>query len=190
MCQQILLQIGGHGLTTLVHEMLRSDNKSCCLHGIELSVHCADNETRNLLKTITCRSDTWNDHFSLLQRKTGVALAALSENSAVVNVITRWGFFLDELVHVRNALPSMTDSDLAAAYDAIATGSETDKAKGVFAIAMARCPRGHQGTLRPLAAIPYRPIIGRILRHLNRAADPPPIAEAYVEQACCAWASP
>jgi hypothetical protein len=134
--QQILLQIGGHGLTTLVHEMLRSDNKSCCLHGIELSVHCADNETRNLLKTITCRSDTWNDHFPLLQLKAGVALAALSENSAVVNVITRWGIVLDELVHVRNALPSMTDSDLAVAYDAIATGREAEKAKGVFAITL------------------------------------------------------
>jgi len=62
--------------------------------------------------------------------------------------------------------------------------------KRVFAIDMARCPRCHQGTLRLIAALTYRPIIGRILRPLKLAADPPPMAEARLEQACFAWTSP
>jgi hypothetical protein len=62
--------------------------------------------------------------------------------------------------------------------------------KRVFSIDMERCPRCHLGALRTIAAITYRPIIRRILRHLQLAADPPPIVPARAEQGCFAWASP
>jgi hypothetical protein len=52
-----------------------------------------------------------------------------------------------------------------------------------------RCPRGHQGTLRLIAALTYGPISRRILTPLRLAAAPPPIASARLEQAHCAWAS-
>lgn len=58
--------------------------------------------------------------------------------------------------------------------------------KRVFAIAMERCPRCQQGTLRIIAAITEGSVITQILRHLKLAVDPPPIAPA--RQATFAWA--
>ena len=57
------------------------------------------------------------------------------------------------------------------------------------ALAMARCPWCLQGTLRLIAAITHGEVIRQILRHLQRAADPPPIAPARVRQAAFAWSS-
>ena len=72
--------------------------------------------------------------------------------------------------------------------------------KRVFALAMATClpplcgrrepcdlPFCHQGALRMLAAITQAEVIRKILRHLKRAADPPPLAPAHVRQATFAW---
>jgi hypothetical protein len=57
--------------------------------------------------------------------------------------------------------------------------------KRVFAIDMERCPMCQQGRLRIIAAITERSVIQKILRHLNLAVDPPPIAPA--QQAAFAW---
>jgi hypothetical protein len=57
--------------------------------------------------------------------------------------------------------------------------------KRVFAIDMERCPACQQGRLRIIAAIMERSVIQKILRHLNLAVDPPPIAPA--QQAAFAW---
>jgi hypothetical protein len=57
--------------------------------------------------------------------------------------------------------------------------------KRVFAIAMARCPRGQQGTLQIIAAITEGSVIKKILRHLKLAVDPPSIAPA--RQAAFVW---
>ena len=54
--------------------------------------------------------------------------------------------------------------------------------KRVFTIDMEQCPRCHQGALRIIAVITYRPIIHRILTHLKLAPEPPPIAPARLEQ--------
>ena len=59
----------------------------------------------------------------------------------------------------------------------------------VFGVAMARCPWCQQGALRLLAAITYGEVIRKSLRHLQRAADPPPMAPARVRQEALAWAS-
>jgi Putative transposase/Transposase zinc-binding domain len=53
----------------------------------------------------------------------------------------------------------------------------------VFGVEMARCPFGHQGTLRLIAVITQGEVIRKILRHLKLAADPPPIAPARARQA-------
>jgi hypothetical protein len=47
---------------------------------------------------------------------------------------------------------------------------------------MARCPFCQQGTLRIIAVITQGAVIHKILRHLKRAADPPPIALARSRQ--------
>ena len=57
--------------------------------------------------------------------------------------------------------------------------------KRVFGIAMARCPVCQQGTLRLIAAMTEVSVIRKILRHLKRAVDPPPMAPA--RQAAFAW---
>jgi len=56
-----------------------------------------------------------------------------------------------------------------------------------FDVDMARCPLCHQGTLRLIAVITQGEVIRKILRHLKRAADPPPIAPARSCQAPCDW---
>jgi hypothetical protein len=48
----------------------------------------------------------------------------------------------------------------------------------VFALELARCPWGQQGRLRRIAVITPGEVIRTILRHLQRTADPPPIAPA------------
>jgi hypothetical protein len=57
--------------------------------------------------------------------------------------------------------------------------------KWVFAIDMERCPVCQQGRLRIIAAITERSVIRKILQHLKRAVDPPPIAPA--RQAAFTW---
>src|SRR5262245_22325652 len=57
----------------------------------------------------------------------------------------------------------------------------------VFGLEMATCPWCQQGTLRLIAIITQGEVISKILRHLKRSADPPPIAPARSRQASCAW---
>jgi hypothetical protein len=52
----------------------------------------------------------------------------------------------------------------------------------VFAIAMARCSFCQRGSLRIIAAITQGEVIWKILRHLQCAAAPPPIALARFRQ--------
>ncbi len=61
--------------------------------------------------------------------------------------------------------------------------------KRIFVVDMARCPWCQQGALRIIAAITHGEVTRKILRHLKRAADPPPIAPARVRQAAFAWSS-
>ncbi len=54
----------------------------------------------------------------------------------------------------------------------------------VFGLDMATCPFCRRGTLRIIAVITQESVITRILRHLQLASVPPPIAPARVRQAC------
>jgi hypothetical protein len=62
--------------------------------------------------------------------------------------------------------------------------------KRVFDLDLATCPRCQRGTLRIIAAITHAQVIHKILRHLQRAPDPPRIAPAQCAQAAFAWAAP
>jgi hypothetical protein len=59
--------------------------------------------------------------------------------------------------------------------------------KRVFALDMAPCPFCQRGVLRIIATITQGEVISKILRHLQRAADPPPIAPARARQATFDW---
>src|SRR5262252_10432584 len=58
----------------------------------------------------------------------------------------------------------------------------------VFALDMGHCPGCQRGTLRLIAVITQGEVIRKILRHLKRAADPPPIAPARARQEIDAFA--
>jgi hypothetical protein len=57
----------------------------------------------------------------------------------------------------------------------------------VFALDLTRCPFCPRGTLRLIAVMTQAEVIREILRHLKRAADPPPIAPARTRQAPYDW---
>ena len=57
----------------------------------------------------------------------------------------------------------------------------------VFDLDMASCPFCHRGALRIIAAITHEAVITRILRHLNLASVPPPLAPARCRQALFAF---
>jgi hypothetical protein len=57
----------------------------------------------------------------------------------------------------------------------------------VFDVDMARCPLCHQGTLQLIAVITQGEAIGKILRHLKLATDPPPLAPARSRQVPIDW---
>ena len=52
---------------------------------------------------------------------------------------------------------------------------------------MATCPLCQRGVLRLIAVITQGAVIGKILRHLKRSADPPPITPARSHQTPCDW---
>lgn len=54
--------------------------------------------------------------------------------------------------------------------------------KRVFAMEMATCPLCRQRSLQMIAAITQAEVIHKILRHLKRAADSPPMAPARARQ--------
>jgi len=59
--------------------------------------------------------------------------------------------------------------------------------KRVFGLEMATCPLCQRGALRIIAVITQAEVIRKMLRHLKRAADPPPIAPPRARQATCDW---
>jgi hypothetical protein len=59
--------------------------------------------------------------------------------------------------------------------------------KHAFALEMATCPFCQHGALRLIAVITQGEVIRTILRHLKRAADPPPITPARSRQTSFDW---
>ena len=57
----------------------------------------------------------------------------------------------------------------------------------VFDLDMDTCPLCRHGSLRIMAAITQEAVITRLLRHLKRAAVPPPIAPARARQVTFDW---
>jgi hypothetical protein len=62
--------------------------------------------------------------------------------------------------------------------------------KRVVACDLEPCPACGRGTLRLIATLTQADVLRTMRRPLTRAAEPPPLAEARVGQATCAWASP
>src|SRR5262247_2462304 len=128
---------------------------------------------------------------------TGIRLAPvelLEKLAALVPLphvhLVRYGGCLAPHSHLRGAIlptPRQQGLDEPEACPTSPRWSWARLLQRVFDVDMARCPFCHQGTLRIIAVITQGEVIRKILRHLKRAADPPPIAPARSRQAPCDW---
>ena len=104
--------------------------------------------------------------------------------------LVRYGGCLAPHSHLRGAIlptPRQQGLDEPEACPASPQWSWARLLQRVFALDMAHCPWCQCGTLRLIAVITQGAVIHKILRHLKRAADPPPIAPARSRQAPCDW---
>ena len=104
--------------------------------------------------------------------------------------LVRYGGCLAPHSHLRGAIlptPRQQGLDVPDARLASPCWSWARLLQRVFGMEMARCPFCQQGTLRLIAVITQGEVIRKILRHLKRSADPPPIAPARARQAPCDW---
>jgi len=106
--------------------------------------------------------------------------------------LVRSGGCLAPHSHLRRAIiPTPRQQDVEEQEDSTASPrwSWAQLLKCVFAVDMARCPWCQRGSLRIIAAITHGEVIQKILRHLKRAVDSPPMAPARVRQEAFAWSS-
>jgi hypothetical protein len=104
--------------------------------------------------------------------------------------LVRYGGCLAPHSHLRGAIlptPRQQGLDEPEACPASPRWSWARLLQRVFALDMARCPWCQQGMLRLIAVITQGEVIGKILRHLKRAADPPPLAPARSRQVPIDW---
>ena len=104
--------------------------------------------------------------------------------------LVRYGGCLAPHSHLRGSvIPTPRQQGMAeqGASTALAHWSWARLLHRVFALDMTTCPFCQRGTLRLIAVITQGEVIGKILRHLKRAADPPPIAPARSRQAPFDW---
>src|SRR2546421_4007296 len=104
--------------------------------------------------------------------------------------LVRYGGCLAPHSHLRGAIlptPRQQGLDEPEACHPSTRWSWAGMLQRVFAPEMARSPWCEQGMLRIIAVITQGAVIHKILRHLKRAADPPPIAPARSRQAPCTF---
>jgi hypothetical protein len=128
---------------------------------------------------------------------TGIRLAPLElleKLAALVPLphvhLVRYGGCLAPHSHLRGAIiptPRQQGLDEPEARHASTRWSWARLLQRVFDVDMATCPFCQRGVLRLIAVITQGEVIRKILRHLKRAADPPPIAPARPRQAICDW---
>jgi hypothetical protein len=104
--------------------------------------------------------------------------------------LVRYGGCLAPHSHLRHAImPSPRQQGMAGedAHTGTPYWSWARLLGRVFGLEMATCPFCQRGVLRLIAVITQGEVISKILRHLKRAADPPPIAPACSRQVSCDW---
>jgi Putative transposase len=133
----------------------------------------------------------WSDGTTGIRLSPGELLEKLAALVPLPHVhLVRYGGCLAPHSHLRGAIlptPRQQGLDGPEACPTSPRWSWARLLQRVFDVDMARCPFCHQGTLRIIAVITQGEVIRKILRHLKRAADPPPIAPARARQAPCDW---
>jgi Putative transposase len=104
--------------------------------------------------------------------------------------LVRYGGCLAPHSHLRGSVIPTPRQQGVEEQEAMITSPQWNWArllKRVFALEMTRCPFCQRGVLRIIAIITQSEVINKILSHLKRAVDPPPIAPARTRQAPCNW---
>jgi hypothetical protein len=133
----------------------------------------------------------WSDGTTGMRLSPGELLEKLAALVPLPHVhLVRYGGCLAPHSHLRGAIlptPRQQGLDGPEACPPSPRWSWARLLQRVFDVDMARCPLCQQGTLRIIAVITQGAVIHKILRHLKRAADPPPIAPARSRQAPYDW---
>ncbi|HEY5869917.1 MAG TPA: transposase [Candidatus Tectomicrobia bacterium] len=104
--------------------------------------------------------------------------------------LVRYGGCLAPHSHLRGAITPTPRQQGVGESEASSTTphwSWTRLLKRVFALDLGTCPFCQRGTLQIIAAITQAEVIQKILRHLKRMADPPPITPARARQTTFDW---
>jgi hypothetical protein len=104
--------------------------------------------------------------------------------------LVRYGGCLAPHSHLRGAIlptPRQQGLDEPEACPTSPRWSWARLLQRVFDVDMTTCPFCQRGVLRLIAVITQGAVIGKILRHLKLAADPPPITPARSHQTPCDW---
>lgn len=125
---RLLTMIGGVGITQVVNTHLASDDPSAQLRGTSLALIRPDDRTRQLLLEITRHPNVETEPV-LCMRATD-ALAALGENRAVVESVSRSGLVSLELMDLRRRSPPMNDSDINGVLTAMRTSTNERQRAG------------------------------------------------------------
>lgn len=135
---QILVKIGGLGLTSVVNQFLKCSGRFAKFDGIQLCLVNPDEETRRLLKELSQTDEKWDekDNFPSVQCDATVALAALGENRAVVDSILKWGWVPNDLWEIREGCPPMSDADLQSAITSLESVDQGLRSRSVWAVSV------------------------------------------------------
>ena len=136
----LLKRIGGDGIRRATNDLLASENQHARLLGCELACVNPDCDTRRLLALCAQDETLWthgSGPYPLIQRRATKALAALNENTAVVDAVVKWGNKVSsDLAEFRAIHEPMSDSEIDAAIALLGDDDQEVRANAVLALGL------------------------------------------------------
>jgi hypothetical protein len=136
--RELLKRIAGDGFTKLVNSLIRARHQQLKMEGCELAVMRPSALTRELLVAAAVSDDMWDSGSSginLVQMRAIDSLAALGENTGVVNGILKWGLSVSpDIGALREGQLEMNDKELAPAIALLEDSSDKHYGHAILAI--------------------------------------------------------
>lgn len=142
---EVLLRIGGDGVTRVVNALLQSTSDLAKVKGCKYSSVRPNKETRLLLDILAqsddMRDDTRGNSFPLAQQKSINALAALGEDAALVRGIIKIGKQISpDVTEYRDHHPAMADHAISDALTILENADHESYANAVLALGFSGRP--------------------------------------------------
>ena len=139
---EILVRIGGPGATQFINAELASGDFYATIHGLDWCLFRPDETTIELL-TAVARDATASSVTSgapHLQAKALIALAALGQDSTLMEVVLRWGgdVLQRDLLEILPQRPPATDEVLSEALRLVHSADPDQQAKAIVALGVSR----------------------------------------------------